>query len=155
MSQYCLIIKLDQTKEDNDYNISFGKDWKQYTVDLLNGKGQSDIDIQDLMSKDLDSLLSIVAAQSESKQDVNRGAVSTHNKGQIFEQSLVQAISKIYYKKNRNIIQKRISRKQEIFWSENNNSFLKKLILIKFSKNEKSEQMKHPGKMIQLQMIFL
>ncbi|CDW84752.1 UNKNOWN [Stylonychia lemnae] len=138
----CLIIKLDQTKEDNDYNISFGKDWRQYTVDLLNGKGQSDIDLQDLMNKDLDSLLSIVATQSESKQDVNGGAVSTHNKDQIFEQSLVEAISKIYYKKNRDIIQKRISRIQEIFSSEKNNSFLKKLILMKFSKNEKYEQMK-------------
>ncbi|CDW73692.1 UNKNOWN [Stylonychia lemnae] len=142
----CLIIKLDQTIEDNDYNISFGKDWRQYTIDLLNGKGQSDIDLKDLMNKDLDSLLSIVATQSESQQDVNISAVSTHKKDKIFQQSLVEAISKIYYRQNRDTQLKRISRIQEIFSSEKNSSFLKNLILMKFSKNEKYEQMKKSWK---------
>lgn len=35
----CLVIKLHKLKNEESQCISFGKEWRQYTIDILNGKG--------------------------------------------------------------------------------------------------------------------
>jgi len=47
----CFIIRIDTTKEDQ--SISFGREWRQYTIDLLNGKGNSNITMLDLTTKSI------------------------------------------------------------------------------------------------------
>ncbi len=85
----CFIIRIDSTKDDQ--NISFGKDWRQYTVDLLNGKGLSQISMRKLMNNDLETLIKIACSQRS-----------------IFEVSLVESMSKIYYNKDQVFIKDRI-----------------------------------------------
>ena len=43
----CFIILIDY---GIGQTISFGKEWRQYTVDMLNGKGHSDISIESLIN---------------------------------------------------------------------------------------------------------
>ncbi len=47
----CFIIRIDSTKEDQ--SISFGREWKQYTIDLLNGKGNSNMSMLDLTTQSI------------------------------------------------------------------------------------------------------
>eukprot|EP00347_Sterkiella_histriomuscorum_P010832 403374756 len=114
----CFIIKLDFTKESNDHYVSFGKDWRQYMVDLLNGRGHQEITIKQLFDNNIESLIKI----SSSKKTM-------------FEQALVEGLSKIFYKKPQKFITERLEKIQNIFNQVSNNEFLTELIVCKFQKN--------------------
>ena len=94
-----------------EHTISFGKEWRQYTVDMLNGKGHSDISIETLINQPFSELI---------LKSVSRNA--------LFESSIVESMSKIYYNKNQEFIKKRIQQIQSIFREDENADYLRLLI---------------------------
>jgi hypothetical protein len=105
----CFLILIDQNHED--CSISFGKEWMQYTVDLLNGKGHSEMPLDSLINKKFSDL--ILASVSQNS---------------LFESSLIDSLSKIYYNKDQMFIKERIKKIQQIFQDEDNAEYLRMLI---------------------------
>ena len=71
--------------------MSFAKDWRQYTIDLLNGKGLTEISVRKLVKHDFETLLMRFSLQKA-----------------LFETAIVESMSKIYYNKDQNFIKQRI-----------------------------------------------
>lgn len=116
----CFIMRIDQNKEDQ--SISFGKEWRQYTIDLLNGKGHTQISIEDLIKKNFDDLIIEGVSQE-----------------QLFQGSIVESMSKIFYNNDKVFILKRISDIQNLFKNEPNSSYLKDLIKKKLDLGDEIE----------------
>lgn len=49
------IIRIEQSREE--IGLSFGRQWRQYTVDILNGSGNTTISIKDILNKNIDDLI--------------------------------------------------------------------------------------------------
>lgn len=90
------IIRITQAKDE--VGVSFGRDWRQYTLDMLNGTGNTTISMKQLISCSLEDLILESIFQEE-----------------IFEAAIIESVSKIEYKRNQNFLKKRIVFIQQLF----------------------------------------
>jgi len=89
---------------------------------LLNGKGHTQISIEDLIKKNFDDLIIEGVSQE-----------------QLFQGSIVESMSKIFYNNDKVFILKRISDIQNLFKNEPNSSYLKDLIKKKLDLGDEIE----------------
>jgi hypothetical protein len=74
------ILRISSTKED--YGLSFGREWRQYTLDMLNGTGDTTISMKRLINSCIDDLI--------------LDSIS-NEMGHFFDSAIIESISIIQY----------------------------------------------------------